>query len=236
MKPLVKKTFASDNEHASQIAHRNNGNKVKAFHAKMFKYSIQEEKNPIEIQMKENKRLISNIDLRFLDNSNYMLKLFILNADESIFRLKERVLSFDIIEKNELVKENEIEIKVQSLLTLIHDSYSKYDTKIIVFIKEFKEYELPKDTYFISRKFIYTTLQEGLNYIYFPSENHIINNKEIYIKVKSQSEISTKGFLNDLSNKVIEEETLTLVINNQYDSTYGIYLHKGKGYAYFTIL
>lgn len=236
MKPLFKKTFASDNEHASQIGHRNYGNKVKAFHTKMFKYSIQEEKNPIEIQMKENKRLISNIDLRFLDNSNYMLKLFILNADESIFPLKERVLSFDIIEKNDSVKENEIEIKVQSLLTLIHDSYSKYDTKIIVFIKEFKEYELPKDTFFISRQFIYTTLQEGLNYIYFPSENHIINNKEIYIKVKSKSEISTKGFLNDLSNKVIEEETLTLVINNQYDSTYGIYLHKGKGYAYFTIL
>lgn len=236
MKPLFKKTFASDNEHASQIGHRNNGNKVKAFHTKTFKYSIQEEKNPIEIQMKENKRLISNIDLRFLDNSNYMLKLFILNADESNFPLKERVLSFDIIEKNDSVKENEIEIKVQSLLTLIHDSYSKYDTKIIVFIKDFKEYELPKDTYFISRKFIYTTLQEGLNYIYFPSENHIINNKEIVLKLISKSEISTKGFLNDLSNKVIEEETLTLVINNQYDSTYGIYLHKGKGYAYFTIL
>ena len=89
MKPLLKKTFASDNEHISQNRQKNNQNKVKAFHSKTFKYSIQEEKNPHEIQMKENKRLISKIDLRFLDNSNYTLKLFILNADESNFSLKE---------------------------------------------------------------------------------------------------------------------------------------------------
>ena len=182
MKPLLKKTFASDNEHISQNRQKNNQNKVKAFHSKTFKYSIQEEKNPHEIQMKENKRLISKIDLRFLDNSNYTLKLFILNADESNFSLKERVLSFDIIEQSESIKEEEIESKLKSLLTILHDSYSKYDTKIIVFIKEFKEYELPKDTYFISSQFIYANLQAGLNYIYFPSESHIIKNKERYCK------------------------------------------------------
>ena len=236
MKPLLKKTFASDNEHMSQNRQKNNQNKVKAFHSKTFKYSIQEEKNPHEIQMKENKRLISKIDLRFLDNSNYTLKLFILNADESKFSLKERVLSFDIIEQSESIKEEEIESKLKSLLTILHDSYSKYDTKIIVFIKEFKEYELPKDTYFISSQFIYANLQAGLNYIYFPSESHIIKNKEIYIKVASKSVISTKGFISDLSNKEIKESSLTLVINTQYDSTYAIFLHKGKGYAYFNIL
>ena len=133
-------------------------------------------------------------------------------------------------------KEEEIESKLKSLLTILHDSYSKYDTKIIVFIKEFKEYELPKDTYFISSQFIYANLQAGLNYIYFPSESHIIKNKEIYIKVASKSVISTKGFISDLSNKEIKESSLTLVINTQYDSTYAIFLHKGKGYAYFNIL
>ena len=61
-------------------------------------------------------------------------------------------------------------------------------------------------------------------------------NKEIYIQVASKSVISTKGFISDLSNKEIKESSLTLVINTQYDSTYAIFLHKGKGYAYFNIL
>lgn len=236
MKPLLKKTFASDNEHATQIKTRTNENKIKAFHTKAFKYSIQEESNPLEIQMKENKRYISKNDLRFLDNCNYILKLFILDADKSNFPLKERLLSFDIIEKKESIKEEEVESKLNSLSKTIHDSYSKYDTNIIVFINQFKDYTFPKDTYFISNQFIYAPLQEGLNYIYFPSESDIINNKEMYLKLQQKSIISTKGFINDCSNKIIEEEILTLVINDQYDNTYGIFLHKGKGYSYFKIL
>ena len=95
---FFKKAFASDNEQVQSNNFSKPKNKIQPFSKKNFKYSIQEENNCQEIQTKEQKLLISNIDLRILEGSNFMQKIFIL-SDQSLVNcyseLQKKIIKFD---------------------------------------------------------------------------------------------------------------------------------------------
>ena len=136
---FFKKSFASDNEKVQTNKYSKPKNKIQPFSKKNFKYSIQEENNCQEIQTKEQKLLISNIDLRILEGSNFMQKIFIL-SDQSLVNcyseLQKKIIKFDNIEYNKILPSNNIKKALDDLILLIKEKYSKFDNKIFIFYQD----------------------------------------------------------------------------------------------------
>lgn len=247
---FFKKSFASDNEQAksNNFSKQNNKIKIQPFSKKKFKYSIQEENNCHEIQAKEQKLLISNIDLRILEGSNFMQKIFILSdqsLDSNYSELQSKIMKYDNIEYNSIIPYNNLKKALDDLILLIKEKYKKFDNKIFIFYKSqtflFKEIiELNINIFLLSLEKVIIPLQKGINYIFFPNDRSLINTNTIILYLSKNSIISTKGFKNELTNFLVTGENemnyITMIIDNNYDDNYGIYIHEGTGFVSFLII
>lgn len=242
---FFKKSFASDNEQvkSSNFSKPKSKIKIQPFSKKTFKYSIQEENNCHEIQAKEQKLLISNIDLRILECSNFMQKIFILSdqsLDSNYSELQKKIIKYDNIEYNRVIPYSNLKKALDDLILLIKEKYKKFDNKIFIFYQSeiflFKEIvELNINIFLLSSEKITIPLQKGINYIFFPNDRSILNTNTIIIYLSKNSLISTKGFQNELTNHLVigenEMNYITMIIDNNYDDNYGIYIHEGTGFV-----
>lgn len=239
---FFKKAFASDNEQVQSNNFSKPKNKIQPFSKKNFKYSIQEENNCQEIQTKEQKLLISNIDLRILEGSNFMQKIFIL-SDQSLVNcyseLQKKIIKFDNIEYNKILPINNLKKALDALILLIKEKYSKFDNKIFIFYQDepflFKEIvELNINIFLLSSNNIIIPLQKGINYIFLPTDRNLLNTNTIIIYLSKNSLISTRGFKNELTNHLVTGDTemvnIAMIIDNNYDDNYGIFIHEGTGF------
>lgn len=239
---FFKKSFASDNEKVQTNKYSKPKNKIQPFSKKNFKYSIQEENNCQEIQTKEQKLLISNIDLRILEGSNFMQKIFIL-SDQSLVNcyseLQKKIIKFDNIEYNKILPPNSIKKALDDLILLIKEKYSKFDNKIFIFYQDepfiFKEIvELHINIFVLSSKNIIIPLRKGINYIFLPTDRNLLNTNTIIIYLSKNTLMSTRGFKNELTNHLVTGDTeivnITMIIDNNYDDNYGIFIHEGTGF------
>lgn len=239
---FFKKSFASDNEKVQTNKYSKPKNKIQPFSKKNFKYSIQEENNCQEIQTKEQKLLISNIDLRILEGSNFMQKIFIL-SDQSLVNcyseLQKKIIKFDNIEYNKILPSNNIKKALDDLILLIKEKYSKFDNKIFIFYQDepfiFKEIvELHINIFVLSSKNIIIPLRKGINYIFLPTDRNLLNTNTIIIYLSKNTLMSTRGFKNELTNHLVTGDTemvnITMIIDNNYDDNYGIFIHEGTGF------
>lgn len=239
---FFKKSFASDNEKVQTNKYSKPKNKIQPFSKKNFKYSIQEENNCQEIQTKEQKLLISNIDLRILEGSNFMQKIFIL-SDQSLVNcyseLQKKIIKFDNIEYNKILPPNNIKKALDDLILLIKEKYSKFDNIIFIFYQDepfiFKEIvELHINIFVLSSKNIIIPLRKGINYIFLPTDRNLLNTNTIIIYLSKNTLMSTRGFKNELTNHLVTGDTeiinITMIIDNNYDDNYGIFIHEGTGF------
>ena len=171
-----------------------------------------------------------------------MQKIFIL-SDQSLVNcyseLQKKIIKVNKIEYNKILPPNNIKKALDDLILLIKEKYSKFDNKIFIFYQDepfiFKEIvELHINIFVLSSKNIIIPLRKGINYIFLPTDRNLLNTNTIIIYLSKNTLMSTRGFKNELTNHLVTGDTemvnITMIIDNNYDDNYGIFIHEGTGF------
>ena len=249
------KTFQSDNESNHNLIYKDTTKETKEkvqifYQPKKFKYSLEEEIDPLkilELESKENNKLIENIDLRFLDNLSIFQSIVLISfeiAKEKNLNLSQ-IKVYEQLKKVSIIEINNLKIldfeSFNQFVSNVQEIYNKYENMIVIFCLFNDEYIIEHFKWITNINYkvmiyngssFYVNLKGGMNYIFLP-ENYIDNN---YIKLifYSDSIFNSKGFKNDVINENIKLGNYQTFKDNSYkldidlESNFGIYIQEGK--------